>query len=108
MERCSTPAWLKVLLLLVHLLPLVLITASSGVLLQLGTESVQHAAALYLLLMLVAVAEVVDNAILSPLYSRDACLLLSLRGLVFEPADYFVRDVKRNIYGAVRLCWYHP
>lgn len=89
MERCSTPTWLKVLLLLVHLLPLVLIAAYSGVVLpQLGIRSVQHAAsALFVLLMLVAVAEVVDNAILAPLYGRDACFLLSLRGVVLDPAD---------------------
>ena len=54
MERRSTPTWLKALLLLVHLVPLVLIAASSGVLPQPGLASVQHAAsALCVLIVLV-------------------------------------------------------
>ena len=64
MERRSTPTWLKALLLLVHLVPLVLIAASSGVLPQPGLASVQHAAsALCVLIVLVAVAELVNYAI---------------------------------------------
>ena len=82
LERRSMPTWLKVILLLVHLLPLVLIAVSSGVL------QIRHVArALFVLLALVAVAELVDNAILAPLYGRDACLLLLVRGMVLEPAD---------------------
>mgnify|MGYP001204809612 FL=1 len=64
LERRSTPTWLKALLLLVHLVPLVLIAASSGVLPQPGLASVKHAAsALYVLIVLVAVAELVNYAI---------------------------------------------
>ena len=44
LERRSTPTWLKALLLLVQLVPLVLIAASSGVLPQPGLASLQHAA----------------------------------------------------------------
>ena len=65
LERRSTPTWLKALLLLVHLLPLVLIAARSGVLPQAGLESVQHAGrALFVLLVLMGVAELVNNEIL--------------------------------------------
>lgn len=88
LERRSTPPWLKALLLLVHLLPLALIAASSGLLPLPGIGSVRHAAsALFVLLMLVAIAELVDNALLAPPYGRDASLLLSWRGVVLKPAD---------------------
>ena len=82
MERRSMPTWLKGILLFVHVLPLVVIAVSSGVL-----QARYVAKALFALLALVAVAELVDNAILAPLYGHDACLLLLLRGMVLEPAD---------------------
>ena len=83
LERRSAPTWLKVLLLVIHLVPLVLfagIEPASGLVV---------ARALVVLVLIVAVAELVENAVLVPLCARGAklpSLLLSWRGVALGSA----------------------
>ena len=97
LERRPAPAWLKVLLLLVHLVPLVLIAVCSGLFAGLEENIKQGenlglvvARSVVVLVLLVSVAELVENAVLVPLCARGAklpSLLLSWRGVALGSAD---------------------
>ena len=94
LERHPAPTWLKVLLLLVHLVPLVLITATSGLFAGITPASgLVVARALAVLVLIVAVAELVENSVLVPLCARAKwgaklpSLLLSCRGVALGRAD---------------------
>ena len=90
LERRSAPTWLKVLLLVIHLVPLVLIAVSSGLFAGIEPASgLVVARALVVLVLIVAVAELVENAVLVPLCARGAklpSLLLSWRGVALGSA----------------------
>ena len=97
LERRPAPTWLKVLLLLVHLVPLVLIAVCSGLFAGLEENINQGeilglvvARTVVVLLLFVSVAELVENAVLVPLCARGAklpSLLLSWRGVALGSAD---------------------
>ena len=97
LERRPAPTWLKVLLLLAHLVPLVLIAVCSGLFACLEEHirpgenlGLVVARTLVVLAIIVSVAELVENAVLVPLCARGAklpSLLLSWRGVALGSAD---------------------
>ena len=91
LERLPAPTWLQVLLLIAHVAPLALIAVGSGLFDGIEPPSGLHVAkALGVLVLTLALADLVDSAVLVPLSARGVKLpsvLLACQGVALRSAD---------------------